>query len=715
MKIAVCYPWSMEEVKTRFADTALNLERPAGHAVRFFRGSGWSSARRHNHCLEQAVAWGAELIIFIGADQAYRSEDMLVRLVKRYEEGHSFVTALVPIRGHIQGQGTKPFQPIVWRHHRDASGNSVPPAHPYDAHIITREEGELVAANGSGTGVLMFPVTALMKLSPPWFTEHGAGPAFERVSCTDWPFVNRLICEAGLPLMCDTTIMVTHLQVMEIDDSFTDRFADWDQPGKGDPSLCAVASLPRFDGMIEQARVSGAIPAYRERFLNRYGLSPYMHPNQPAVFFGCYTKEDWMAIRSHSSFKLIVWAGTDAQIFAEHVKAGQADNLFGPHAHHVAISNFIADDLRAAGLPFHEVPLCNVDESLFKPTHRSGRKGIYVYCPKGQEEKYGGAEIEELKRLLPEFEFITTDGPFAVKPEDMPTLYDKCFVGFRPTKHDGLSNTVIEMGLMGRRVIWNGNAPNALSFSSIEHAADLVRRESGSQCSVNRFGPDDYFNVSESTRRYIRVGTAWLDTRNYAAAGNLKLMDPEVGEEYDYRHYFDMRWKQGPCGAGGPDLESEENKWTMDTIRGLLEEHGCDSVLDVGCGSTIRWFPLPKNYVGVDVSPEAIWHARTRHVGGEERFRVLDVTKEDLPEADAVVCIDVLQHIKPEDYQSVFQRLTLAARKVLIVKTSIGIPESFYQFDHAGKWIGLRELNPVPGSRFGKLFVFEKQPVEAVA
>jgi len=92
----------------------LKLRHPAGYEVDYFQGRGWSPACRHNHACEQAVAWGADHIVIIGADQVYEP-DMLERLVARREAGHEVVAALVPTRGYIDDMKMRPFQPMAWR------------------------------------------------------------------------------------------------------------------------------------------------------------------------------------------------------------------------------------------------------------------------------------------------------------------------------------------------------------------------------------------------------------------------------------------------------------------------------------------------------------------------------------------------------------------------------------------------------------------------
>src|SRR3990172_10400410 len=84
-KLAVCYPWDSPFMFTGFVENALNLQRPEGAMVKFFRGLGWCSARRHIDMMEKALEWGADLICIIGSDQT-NPDDLLLRLVNRFRE-----------------------------------------------------------------------------------------------------------------------------------------------------------------------------------------------------------------------------------------------------------------------------------------------------------------------------------------------------------------------------------------------------------------------------------------------------------------------------------------------------------------------------------------------------------------------------------------------------------------------------------------------------
>ncbi len=233
MKLAVGYPWSSPFTLTQFAEHLPNLQRPEGVDVRFFRGTGWCPARRHIDFCEQGLKWGADLICIIGADQVH-PEDMLPRLYNRFMEGYQVVSALVPCRGFVRWQPMKPFQPMAWRFKtNDEMGDTkIRQYHGMKVdgdmiHVIKREDGDMQKINFIGSGVLMFHKDHLLSLKKPWFYETVNTENMEREANMDCKFVWRLQQEARATVWVDTTIMVKHLNVMPIDDTYQDRFSDW--------------------------------------------------------------------------------------------------------------------------------------------------------------------------------------------------------------------------------------------------------------------------------------------------------------------------------------------------------------------------------------------------------------------------------------------------------------------------------------------------------
>lgn len=454
---------------------------------------------------------------------------------------------------------------------------------------------------------------------------------------------------------------------------------------------------------IQQARVSPSIQYFQTAFHKRYYLKPYTNAFAPTLFFGCYTNSDLFAVSWHQGFCALAWAGSDA-INLKKIMANPSGRsvMTRPNVHHIAIGKHIAQDLDAAGLQYTILPLCCVNKNLFQPTPATG-KGIYVYLPKYDREKYGGSFIDALQARMPNYEWFINDG-LRYQPEDMPKIYKRCMTGIRATRHDGLSNTVVEMGLMGRRVLWNGWAPNAIPFETLDDAEVAIRREIE--------WPSDRLSVGEDVANWIDIGEAWKSVEFYSNP-TMKVMSKELLEQpYSYHRYFDFRYNQGILGAGGPQPAGAEAQFTREYVLKTLRDTESESVVEIGCGSMVRWGnPCSENYIGIDVSEKAIQQARERFPN--HSFIRRDVTVEDIPTADAIVCIDMFQHIKHEDVLPLLKKMLAAATKTVIVKTSVNIPENYYQFNHDWESFKIEVGEPslettVPGVPHAKFFVFTK-------
>ena len=79
----------------------------------------------------------------------------------------------------------------------------------------------------------------------------------------------------------------------------------------------------------------------------------------------------------------------------------------------------------------------------------------------------------------------------------------------RLTPHDGLSNVVVELGLMGRRCISNDWVPNAIPWTP--DPARIVATIRAEQVHVGRTDED----TADAVRAYVNIGEAWLDTDYY--------------------------------------------------------------------------------------------------------------------------------------------------------------------------------------------------------
>jgi hypothetical protein len=220
IKLAIMIPWGLDMIWRRTWETYEELEKPDNYKLIF--GTGRTPARRHEIGCEEALRWGASHILILGGDQVYPEKDMIRRMLKWMEvkdlkewmARKKVINCLVPIRGHKPGQGTRPFQPI---------GMMIDPENNEEVPI-TRDSGDIVKAEIIGTGVMLFEADILRGMEKPWFgDEFTKGTNSVRVM-QDVAFVQKLN-NSGSQVWCDTQIIVKHLGVLEIDDTFQTRFA----------------------------------------------------------------------------------------------------------------------------------------------------------------------------------------------------------------------------------------------------------------------------------------------------------------------------------------------------------------------------------------------------------------------------------------------------------------------------------------------------------
>jgi len=105
--------------------------------------------------------------------------------------------------------------------------------------------------------------------------------------------------------------------------------------------------------------------------------------------------------------------------------------------------------------------------------------------------------------------------------------------------------------------------------------------------------------------------------------------------------------------VSGPGSTLAATQSIRSSLPELLKRLEVKTLLDVPCGD-FNWMPhvlrdLDMDYIGADIVPELI-ERNTGRFGGERiRFRVLDLTIDELPACDLLFCRDCLFHLPLHD------------------------------------------------------------------
>lgn len=236
-----------------------------------------------------------------------------------------------------------------------------------------------------------------------------------------------------------------------------------------------------------------------KNFFKKCSLKKYSNINKPAIFFSLW---NFRSIKKHKSFALIIWRGSDIIKMERKLKSIKKMN----NVYHVAISSYIAKDLEKYNIKYKFIPVVGVDLKYFKPTLMGNE--IYAYVPntnpKKYYERYGMEIIKKIQKKCKYKINIVFNNQYHRK--ELVKIYDKCFCGLRMTKHDGLPNQVIEMGLMGRRSFYNGNIPGSIKWdTNVEKIVPDIEQEAKKINTIS-------YKHSEEIRKFIDIGDKWLDT-----------------------------------------------------------------------------------------------------------------------------------------------------------------------------------------------------------
>jgi SAM-dependent methyltransferase len=120
-----------------------------------------------------------------------------------------------------------------------------------------------------------------------------------------------------------------------------------------------------------------------------------------------------------------------------------------------------------------------------------------------------------------------------------------------------------------------------------------------------------------------------------------------------------------------------------DQVRRAAELRPGDRIVDVGCGTGEMAPIVPDGcqYLGVDLSPENISRATSWYGKPHRRFRVLDVTRERLPDGpyDVALMISVLHHMDDALAESILTQLAPQIRRRVVLVDLLALEGNPFQ------------------------------------
>jgi hypothetical protein len=150
------------------------------------------------------------------------------------------------------------------------------------------------------------------------------------------------------------------------------------------------------------------------------------------------------------------------------------------------------------------------------------------------------------------------------------------------------------------------------------------------------------------------------------------------------------------ASVSGLGSELQATRAVREALPELLARLGVKTLLDAPCGDAL-WIDrtdLGVDYVGVDIVPALIEAnlERASRDGARRRFLTADITSDELPRADAILCRDALVHLCFANIERAFERFRASGATWLLTTT---FPELERNLDcEDGDWRALNFEHP---------------------
>lgn len=145
-------------------------------------------------------------------------------------------------------------------------------------------------------------------------------------------------------------------------------------------------------------------------------------------------------------------------------------------------------------------------------------------------------------------------------------------------------------------------------------------------------------------------------------------------EEVIFGEYYRQNFWNDPDSVSGPGSNLAQTGKISKELPGLIAKFGVESILDVACGDFFWMKEVDlggAKYVGGDVVPALISDNNARYASSSRMFVRMNILRDEVPQADLVICRDCLVHFPYRAIKRAIKSITRSNSRYLLTTTFI--------------------------------------------
>jgi hypothetical protein len=199
-----------------------------------------------------------------------------------------------------------------------------------------------------------------------------------------------------------------------------------------------------------------------------------------------------------------------------------------------------------------------------------------------------------------------------------------------------------------------------------------------------------YLSVrQEGIAKAIRQVSSYLGNYKRRANFDREVLSIDEIEGRFTKIYQKNFWGSDESRSGpGSTLEASKNVRAM--LPGIVKEYSIKTIFDAPCGD-FNWMPyalkeMNVNYIGGDIVAPLVESLNHRHATNHIKFKHINLTKDEFPSADLMICRDCLFHLSFDDTKAVLENFLRSGIPYLLTTTHVN-NNSFSNMDiSTGDW-----------------------------